>query len=639
MSTPSERAIFHRSRRHRRAGGDAFAYTAIALLVILSYVLVTGQYAEYLHRVLPNNDPFTYTLNWFTVIDFYRSHGYLSTLASYCFYPGNWDRLMDIGIAALAPFLSKEPYSICLVNYVLFGIATATFYRLGRRLAAPPWTAFAIALIPWIWPVNYGFEDFTSLPVLALDAAFNAALYWAVAQAYIFAFDLTFSVPGSPASLAATPERLTFAEQTRKWNVRRTASAVVTGLVIGLAVWGRGNSLPVVGLVVLWPCLMMLVAAWRSRDYSVWADFVIVGVIAGAMAAQFYAEYWHALRGYYSVHMGLVESHRSLKDLLPFILNVPGFMYWRAESSFASVALTFASHVFAFVTLVLAWRRRGPFSGPSYFAFRHLIAGGGVIYFGTYLIDMILFANAEPGFSIHQSLMVWRPMLIGLSLMLTAIASQLFVRAGRTVPRFAPAALAALVLVWGVAWTRVYTPWDLEKSWPSPRIVERFAINLDRIADNGKVAVLWYRGWNDRILTYYRLKNDLPPADTFSAADIDAIWSMTDYSEQKRARTLDQVKNVFRHASLIIMPEFLDEYASGPYYAFYRFKNDWAAWLNSEDAPRFRVLMLLPEVQGIRLLVIAREDLAQGRGDPFRLPYANRPKEPQPDYSPAVARL
>ena len=141
-------------------------------------------------------------------------------------------------------------------------------------------------------------------------------------------------------------------------------------------------------------------------------------------------------------------------------------------------------------------------------------------------------------------------------------------------------------------------------------------------------------------LNYYRMKNDLPAANQLSYPDFEYIWSMSDYSDQKRAHVLDQMKNVFEKASLIVVPEFLDEYdLKNNYYAFYKFKNDWAAWLNSDKAPRFRVLMLLRENPMVRLLVIRREALANGKGDPFRLPYGNRPILPQPAYSNAVIRF
>lgn len=232
-----------------KSGSDAFAYTAIALFVALSYELLVGHYVDFVNHVLPTGDPFTYTVNWFLILNDYHVYGYWWTLQYNLTVGNNWYRLMDVSIAALAPILTKQPYVICIVNYVLFAFATAAFYRLGRRLGLTAAASFCVALLPWLWPVNYGFEDHTSLPVLALDAAFNAVLFWAVAQAYIFIFDLELAKPKS---------RLAY--------LRATLSAVLTGLVLGIAIWGRGNSLPVVGLVVLWPALMALRVAWRGRD-------------------------------------------------------------------------------------------------------------------------------------------------------------------------------------------------------------------------------------------------------------------------------------------------------------------------------------------------------------------------------------
>ena len=380
-------------------GASWISYTTIALFVAISYIFLVPWYADYVNHVLPHNDPFTYTLNWFQVIDDYRSGDYLRTLASYLFYPDNWDRLMDLSVAALAPFLTKEPYFICIVNYALFGVATATFYRLGLRLTSSTSASLAVAWVPWLWPVTYGFSDLSSLPVLALDAAFIGALYWAVAQAYIFVFDLSLSVDQLSVRNLNHPWRSKagLISWSRTWMLPRTTSALWTGLVIGIAIWGRGNSLPTVGLVVLWPALLALKVAWRSRSFYVWISVTIVAFIAGLMTVQFYVQYWSALRDYYAVHMGLVESRRSLTDMMPFILNIPGFMYWRQANSFACLALTCATHIFVLSICAAVWRPKSRFRNPSYFALRHLITGGAVIYFGTYLVDMILFANGERG--------------------------------------------------------------------------------------------------------------------------------------------------------------------------------------------------------------------------------------------------
>jgi hypothetical protein len=652
------------SGRKSKYDNDWVAYGAIALFVALSYILLVGRYVDYLNNVLPHGDPFTYTISWFQVIDYYRAHGYLHTLHHNLSDGSGWYRLMEVSEATLAPILAKKPFVICIVNYVLFGIATIAFYRLGRRLGSTIWVAFAIALIPWLWPINYGFEDQTSLPVTALDAAFNAALLWAVAQAYIFVLDLRLSAHLASVGAAHVPLKQASASFDSLWTSRKdlrgaagairaglvslwrfrgdlryAASAILTGLVIGIAVWGRGNSLPVVALVVLWPGLLALWLAWRSHDAKVWAYVIVAGVIASLIAIQFYIQYWASLHAYYGVHSALINRYWTLDGAKQFILNVPGFMYWRVENSPVCVVLTLASHLFVLSMFAIAWGPRGLFAQPCYFAFRHLVTGGAAIYFGTYLIDMALFANGESGLSIYQALLVWRPMLIGLSLILVAIIAELFAHYTVKLDYLTPLPLAALALGWGLMWTDIYTPWELKDRLPSPRTVERFAVNLDHLTDGGEAAILWYGGWNEPILNYYRLENELQPGNFLSWTHRDAMWSMSDYTEEKRARVLEQVKFAFSQASLIVIPEFLDEYRANEYYAFYKFKNDWAAWLNSDEAPRFRVVMLLRDSPTTRLLVIRRDELAKGQGDPLRLPYGDEPEAPAPDYSDAVSRF
>ena len=120
-------------------------------------------------------------------------------------------------------------------------------------------------------------------------------------------------------------------------DLRCIASAIATGLVIGVAVWGRGNSLPVVALVVLWPALLTLRLAWRSRDAKIWLCVILAGVIASLIAIQFYVQYWEDLHAYYGVHVALINRHWTLHGAMPFILNVPGFMYWRVENSLVGV--------------------------------------------------------------------------------------------------------------------------------------------------------------------------------------------------------------------------------------------------------------------------------------------------------------
>ena len=213
----------------RRSLDHALGYAAITIFVLLSYVAVLGRYENFVNGVLPAGDPFTYTVGWFWIVDHARAE-YFQTLLL-VFRDGFWYRLLSVEIALLSPILTKDPAVLCVVNYLIWGLGTAAYFRLGLAMGLGAGRAFAVALIPWLWPVNYGFIDYASIPVLGLDAAFTGALLLALGNSFVFAL-----------------------------NPRHTVNGIVAALSIGVAVWGRGNSAPIVALVVGWPCLL---AVWK----------------------------------------------------------------------------------------------------------------------------------------------------------------------------------------------------------------------------------------------------------------------------------------------------------------------------------------------------------------------------------------
>jgi len=198
----------------------------------------------------------------------------------------------------------------------------------------------------------------------------------------------------------------------------------------------------------------------------------------------------------------------------------------------------------------------------------------------------------------------------------------------------------AVMLAWGLVWTAYRTPWDRAIDRPSPRVVERFAAGMDQmLEDTGQLSMLWYENWNPAILEYYRIQDSLPEPPLYIDEYWGNVWSQTDYSPENRVLVLDEIKQNFLKAGMVIIPEYLDDYSAQEPYALYHFKQDWASWLNSPGAPRLRVRMLLQESPKIRLLVLQRDELAHGRGDPFRLPWGARPETPPDDYSDEVVRF
>jgi len=589
-----------------RSSERALGYVAVAAFVLLSYVLTVGRYEDFVNRVLPRGDPFTYTVGWFSVLDHAKSAYFATILEG---FQGNWYRLLNITIALLSPILTKDPAVLCIANYLIWGLATAAFFRLGLTLGLGAGRAFVVALVLWLWPIDYGFTDYTSVPVLALDAAFTGALLLALANSFVFAL-----------------------------NVRSTPNGLIAALSIGIAVWGRGNSAPVVALIVAWPCLL---AVWNARklgDRRAWVNVAVSAILAAAMTIEYYATYWGGLVDYYSLHAKAIARHRwDLHDAMPYLKNIPGFMYWESENSRLTSGLSWASHVVPVLALAAAWFsnvidvERRP-------ACRQLAIAAAIIYFGTYLANLVLWN--DPLFTLRADLLIWRPMLIGLSLSLIVLFLWLTdpLRMEHDTRILLPAGVVCLA--WGLVWTAEYTPWNWAIGRPAPRTVERFALTVDEmLAGDRTLGMLWYGGWNFAILQYYELQNDFPEMTLYMDEYWTNIWSQGDYSPANGVAVVEGVKQTFMNADIVVIPEYLNDYQPRPPYGVSHFKDDWAQWLNSSEAPRLRVLMLLQESAKVRLLVVEREELAHGRGDPFRLPYGNQPETPQPDYSNAVIRF
>lgn len=595
-----------------RAG--LLGYLAIAAFTFASYALVVGPYFDFTNRVLPGGDPFTYTISWFREIDQARSD-YLGAIKTALSGADTWYRLMNLLCVVFSPLLAREPASLCAVNFLIWGLGAAAFFHLGRRIGLGVSRSFAVAIIPWLWPISYGFADYTSTPVLALDAAFTGALHIALAMSMVFALD-----------------------------PRRTSAAILAALSIGVAIWGRGNSIFVVSLVVFCPCVTAFAKAVRRRDTRARINVTLVALIAGGMTAEFYITYWGPLSEYYGLHVKMVENQSwSLRYALPILKNIPGYMMWKHQDSIATSALSWGSHVIPIAALVAV--SRGFFLPPDEARlqiYRHLAVTGAFIYYVTYVVNLILWNG--PVVTIDNALLLWRPMLVGLSLCLFV----LFLAATDPFPRAESSWLVApilgVALTWGVFWTSEMTPSDLGIGRPKPRVVEGFANGLDDLLHGkGELAVLWYNNWNAPLLAYYRLKDDGGEGPLYVGPHFQDLWSMAPVLQEDRDTSVQGIiagiKEVFTQAGAVIIPEFTDDYGTNEPYALYRFCDDWAPWVNSPEAPKMRVIMILQEsatawtLPAKRLLVLQREDAAGGRGEPLHLPWGPRPAVLDHDYS------
>lgn len=565
---------------------DRFYLLLITFGVLLLYVATLRGQVRYSDTVLPLGDPFTYTIGFFDLLDGAHS-SYINGLKRAA--QSNWYWLLNFPIALLSPMLTKRFYSLSIVNFAMFALATVSFYRLTRALGSKPAFAFITAWILWLFPINFGYLDYSSVPQLGLDAMFVGVLNVAVAQLLLFSL-----------------------------NPADRKNALLAGFTAGLAIWGRGNSLPVVGTLLFLPA-MKLARGWRKdRRPETLRNIALAASITIAMAAAFYYMQGGPIREYYTAHVAFIKRHSwNIKDAMPYLKNIPGFFFWRHENSTPTVALSWLFH--AFIAFSVCWT-------ASYLALT-----GAFIYVCTYAVNIALFT--DPHMNIYNCLLIYAPMRIGMTLCLLAVLLAAAARWRWNVRSWLMFPALALIVVYGARLNWAQIP-RLPAGIPTPQTVVSAAKSLNQLlGPRGTISVLWYRHYSPTIFQYYLLQEDIPPLKIHRDRYYDDMWSQFDYSEEKRRKVREELKSAFERAGFIIVAEHTDYYGAGYPYSFYRFREEIENYLNSPRSPRYVVRMVLHEFENQRLLVLQRRGEAAGQGEPLALPYGPSTKAARPAYS------
>lgn len=565
------------------------SYLCLAVFVFVSYIIVVGQYYNFCRDVVPAGDPFTYTVGFYNLLDL--SHKYYFGGIARAIY-ANWYWALNLFVAVFSPILIKQPFSIAIVNYIAYFIASASFFRLARSLNLSAAWSFVCALVLWIYPVNYGFDTYSSMPVLGLDSMFNAVLYIGIANLLVYMLH---------------PE-------SRK-------NAILAGIGVGFSVWGRGNSLPVVFMIAIFPSLVLFFHAIRNKQSVLWVNFVCYAILVLLFCLLFYGYMWGPISTYYTAHVHFVERHHwTLSSAIPYFKNIPGFFFLREANTFLIILICMICHIFMLFALWYCWR---------HVKLRLLVGTAVLVYFATFLVNVSLFT--DPQMNIYNCLLIYRPMILAMTLAIIAVIAQYYLQSRRDIRMSVVVLISLLLLIFGYVVTRLQTPSHI-KGTPSPFKIKLATQMLRKIAgDKGTLLVLWYGNYNPVIFSYYQLEANQQPIPTFYSKNYNYIWSQWDYSPANSKRIKLFLKNAFAHATIIILPSYARGYGWGPNryrgpYAFYRHAKDMEKILNAPGAHKFVVRMVLQDRPSVPLLVLQRKSIARGQGVPLKLPYGPRVK-------------
>ncbi len=593
-----------------------YGYFLIAVSVLILYLLSVPIARRFNEMFVPMGDAFSYTLNFFMLLDLSYAD-YWSTILQILSGHGNgWYWLIQLVVAFFSPIIFKEPYSVALVNFILFGVATASIFRLARYLKFGVAAAFILSVMFWLFPYHYGYSTPVSLLMMQLDTAFLAIVTIAAANTIIYAMDM-----------------------------EKTKNAIFAGIFIGLAVWGRGNSLPYILISLSCPSIVIFYKLWTAaseKKKKLLFNFIAFVVIVFAMTAWFYFCNWPAIKQYYTdVPATINFSKMQTKNIISNLITYPGMFFSRRicelprPNPLETALVTLVLHGLMLLALYITFRRNNSIDTDRRNALKIIAATGGCIYYGVYLFNTVFFSAS----ALMMPPSVYAPMLAGFIFgVFSLIASFLLTQKTKVKIKecIVVPVTVVLVVLYGGFLTRINTPLTSNLNLTTPREIERVALSLDSLLDGGSLGILWYGLYNSAILHYYRIKNDLPTFRHYTNEYHSDLWKWY-YSPSNIEKIRAGIRKTFEEADFVIIPESPASYRNAPYALFVR-AEDVAAYLNSSESPKFVVRMVLHDNENMRLLLLQRLKKGEiSKYEPLKLPYVSPTTPNEIDYPQAMS--
>ncbi|CCQ89780.1 membrane hypothetical protein [Nitrospina gracilis 3/211] len=591
----------------------SFLITGItALLYVFTYSFAL-QHSE---NVIPVGDQYVYITQLFDLIEKGRKD-YLNTLTTIV-SDKNWYWLYRLSVGVSSPFLIKEPFSICIVNYIFLAIASLSLARLAIRLKLSFNTTFFLSLTFWLAPWIYGYWTTLSLFALQLETSFYWILTIATINSILYALE--------PKSLK---------------------NAFISGLFAGLAVWGRGNSLPYVLFVLFCPSILIFWRAYKTKNRKLAKPALLFLLTFVIFASWFYFFTLKNIAWYYGRGFGNIYDKgggsiayffnnftRIMSDMGWTVSHFPGVFLTRNPSSNWSVILSWLFHVFTIASLHFSfnfWKRK-PAKSHRLILYTSLTAF--TVYAANLVMGLVLFSEHFAS----GELLVYFPMLLMLvgsmlnSFCLLAIISKTFSSQFFSKSKLACPAILAIIILYGVICTRTSTPLTQEASLPKPYSVEKFSKNLDRIVGGKPLNFLWYGiAYNPSIINFYRAKADMRPFNfTISPEEAQVLHENLPNETYNRIVSEEKFKNTFRkvlsRSQYIIIPEKLSKFdymLGNP--GLSKKRKLVGQILNGPESPTYAVKMILHDHYATRLLLLNRintGNIPKGM-DSLEIPYGS----------------
>jgi hypothetical protein len=551
-------------------------------LSITIYVLLLGQAQRFYSEVIQFGDPYTYVTGYFELLDNSRGgfQNLITEVSTVLQGKWNWYWFQDLIILIFSPLLSKEESNLIVFSFILLGVSCFTLNLLLSNMIKNNLVVILLSLIPWIYPVNYGYLEYASLGVMGLDSNFLPLLASSIFLSTHFAI-----------------------------NSSKRNLALVSAFFTCLTIWARGNSIVIVVFVLFPVILYFLLKKKGSREKI--NLFIYLSIVFFATYF-YYKTNWGPLTDYYSNHVEFAERVNRKFDLaIPYLLNIPGYMFISVKNYPVTILLSYLIHVFSILTLLwffYSFKNKKPFD----LKFLMINILGHYIYWGTFLINLYLWI--DPLITLENALLIWRPMLIGLTLIFTSFFASLIKSSNRlennSKSKLIIPVIFPVFFVYVIAVNMYRTPDNLRITSPSPNLVQRVAEFMDIESAEAPVSVLWLQptGYSPTILNYYSRKYQGVNYFINRGEFYNNLWTASDYSPKNSQKILEELKWQFQDSGVILLPEKLNMYKkSGGPYAFYREPEAiMAAFESVEKVWNFEVIASVEDTVGEYLIVLKK---------------------------------
>ena len=546
----------------------------LIFFTLLMYFNLLRFYIPITQEIIPWGDPFTYEMSYYELLNRIKNGNFLS-IASYIF-ESNWYWLTKILIFIFSPVIINEPYSLCLINYFVYGVASLLIFIYFKENSFSNSVSFFCSLLIWLYPINYNFIEYSAIPIMGLDSTFIGSLYCLIFSYLIFL-------------------------KRKKILVNQ----LIFAICLCAAFVGRGNSIAVLGMLLLYPTVHFLYYLIKTRNFSDLKNFILPSIMFLFTVLLFYGLQLKHILNYYSIFEGFLSNSSSL--LLPYLKHVPGIFFIYPDQKIINLMVVTD---YRLVVISLICHLIVIF---GFFYFKNIknknlklgLKTGIFIFYSTFILNLLLWMN--PHINIYNAQLIWAPMRIGLLLVVSIIFASYFENYKADVAKFFSA--VSLVLIFFIS-TNLFNTYKTEiyknNIDSNPQNIKRIQSFIKENADDHKSIILWYGPYlNPRIINYYSLKKGEKTINYYRGKYADDIWNQSSKNTEFINKVNYEIENIFNEADLIIIQENSKNYIGAP--AFYRYSKFITQQIAIGKLDKFKLVATVKSSRG-NLLIFKRSD-------------------------------